>query len=1208
MIKDNRENIDTYLFTKFLNLRLKLQEHFNWLVWAISYYYYYNLFTNIESREVFFTDDLDLPSTESIVWLNGFEWKGVYIRVQTKSHSKYVFDEVKALNYLFFEYIQLIETHKESRHYLSNELIFPLISYAEFGGLVVMCSVCINKHNYEIMDVSNIQPQVNLEPKDNPKTPERLNTSNLLPHHPSYDVSHIMNEHHSFDKSYVLSINNDIKLNHFSREDLNNSVIFSKLTEKNLIKVIDDLYDQNIFSPGYSIPPKHKFMIISAIDIIPNLVNFNDNQPEYLYIDSNNNKYIKHFSHTRSEEFKADCKLDIDNLLKVNTESYQHNGIGYKLIYDKNASTVNNRATEYFTNFAIKNVNIPDDKLNFFEKLAYDNFNVLKSQFSDIKEITGDCIVMYNSINNIKLKYSLIKNNIDYRGSFIESSNFGLFIENFAKLLDSNITIDNPNSLKNFFHKYGVNTSLEFFLLPKLRSVKLANLIKLNILVKTMKDFFNYHEGLNFLTKINLINMNTAGGSDNYMAENSQMLKNGFFEFINEKSIQGTQKHKIYCMILSILQVSKCHKSFVKVFYEGLSYFFFFRLLKLRLLDKSTNFNIFNSSVIKQDMLLHDFISTAKKHPFMFLHVIEHHLKIQIDPVIKFKSSLSLENFISIFNDVSIIDQEPIVSSYIKTKELSFYLLTKFIHTNRNTTRYDYFKDNISEKKNSNFQTPINDTKVHIAATNNMKLMGNKINNPNVMTTKINQRANMMDVSSTIKDYSNISRLSQIPMNCNNITKVNLFNDFNLEDRNEEEAIMKGRIWETMSHDLDLMFPSILYKLIFKSDEKSKKDIYRSLKHHYIITKIDIIKDWKPSIEILLSDIITVDSSECVQLQPLILMFINSFLIDIDYNLCKEILYKIKESIKMLFSYNFDLLAVVNMLEGLITERKNYIECEAFYSKCLIFSMLLYGDPRGRGCFGNTFMIFPLWKVGRQTCVLENLLTSENFREMFYCQDYMFKNAITMATINNFYDNTVSYNKETINRKNVNLSDINFEDDDINEYSIKEIYILENNFFNFFKNKYFAFPSISDVKTSYAGFFYSEGFVTFLVKNMLMFSNSSQNLFDDSLLIKLRLYFSDINSTSDLSNKSVIATDTYKARKGNIFSTYMYDFLLDRLNYKKSAPGHIVLSWGLNRHNETTHNVFYINSRDMIFWHFLGYVISLRMRRLLMFILVGNIV
>jgi hypothetical protein len=1160
----------------------------------------------LDGREVYFNEDLDLPNPESIEWLNGFEWKGVFIRVQTETDSKYLFNEVKALNYLFFEYIQIIDSHKEtSKGYLSDELIFPLISYARVCGVVIMCSVCINKYNYEILDSSNKNdnPFIRYEPKidltvnrTNFKENNRINTTG---NNNSYDISNIVTENNnhnnvfnqnnnSFNNSLNISINRDFNLASFCRDDLNNSTIFAKLSERHLIKVIDDLYETHTHHPEHNfISPRFKFMIISASELLPNLIDFEASHPDYLYIDQNVGKQIQYFNDVVNEDFlKTNLINNLNEQIKNsnNIQEYNFNGLGYKIFNDSNTGKDNSRVKNYFINFASSNVNIPADKLELFDKLAFPRFDEFKSKVLEKNiNITGDCLIMYNHTDNVKLKYSLIKSNIDYSKPFIDRTNFGVFIENFAKLLDSNITIDNPNSLKTFFHKYGVNTSLEFFILPKLRSVKLASLIKLNILAKTIKDFYNFHEGLNFITKINLINLSTAGGSNTYIAENSKILKNGFFDFIQEKCIQDIQKHKIYCIILAVLQVSKCHKSFANYFYESLGYFFFTRLLKLRLLNKHTNFNVFNSSVIKQDMLLHDFISTAKKHPFMFLNAIEYHLKIQIDPLIKFKASLSLENFLSIFNDVSILDQEPKVNSYIQAKELSYYILTRFIHTNRHSTRYDNFKDNLSDRKNlSVYPGSTNDSKVNNTITlNNAKLLGkvnNRIvNNPNVMTTKMNQRTDF-DMSRNFADYSNISRLSQIPMNSNNITRVNYFNDFNLEDRNEEEAMLKARIWETMSHDLDLMFPPVLYKMVFKSDEKCKRDIYRSLKHHYSITKIDVIRDWKSSLEILLSDIITTDSSESIQLQPLILMFINSFLIELDYNLCKEILNKIRESLKLLFKYNLELLAVVNLLEGLITERKNYIECEQSYSKCLIFSMLNYGDPRGRGCFGNSFMLFPLWKVGRQTCILENLLTSENFREMFYCQDYIFKNMVTTTQVNNFFDNTVNYARETVtnNKPNLNMSDIHFEDDDINEYAQKENYILENNFLNLVKSKYFAFPSISDVKTSYAGFFYSEGFVTFLVKNMLLFTNLNTNLYDEDLLTKLRLNFNSVgaNATVDASvSKMTIMTETQKSRKGNIFSTYMYDYLLDKLNYKKSAPGNIVLSWGANRHNETSHNV-----------------------------------
>lgn len=85
--------------------------------------------------------------------------------------------------------------------------------------------------------------------------------------------------------------------------------------------------------------------------------------------------------------------------------------------------------------------------------------------------------------------------------------------------------------------------------------------------------------------------------------------------------------------------------------------------------------------------------------------------------------------------------------------------------------------------------------------------------------------------------------------------------------------------------------------------------------------------------------------------------------------------------------------------------------------------LFLFGDPRGRGSFGNNFMLFPIWKIARQTCILENSLTNENFKEMFHCQDFIFKimldvsgngtvagtSANPAVNYNNYYDGALNY-------------------------------------------------------------------------------------------------------------------------------------------------------------------------------------------------------
>ena len=141
-----RVDTNILLFEKFLKNRIKLNEHFNWMIWSIAIYYIHcntntNLFQEIKPP---------LPMNNSDEWSNGFEWKGLYIRVLTQyKRIKKLKREIKALNALFFEYIQLIENTKlnEVDNLLSNDFIFSLIGYCEYEDKVIMVSAVIHNYN-----------------------------------------------------------------------------------------------------------------------------------------------------------------------------------------------------------------------------------------------------------------------------------------------------------------------------------------------------------------------------------------------------------------------------------------------------------------------------------------------------------------------------------------------------------------------------------------------------------------------------------------------------------------------------------------------------------------------------------------------------------------------------------------------------------------------------------------------------------------------------------------------------------------------------------------------------------------------------------------------------------------------------------------------------------------------------------------------------
>jgi hypothetical protein len=94
---------------------------------------------------------------------------------------------------------------------------------------------------------------------------------------------------------------------------------------------------------------------------------------------------------------------------------------------------------------------------------------------------------------------------------------------------------------------------------------------------------------------------------------------------------------------------------------------------------------------------------------------------------------------------------------------------------------------------------------------------------------------------------------------------------------------------------------------------------------------------------------------------------------------------------------------------------------------------------------------------------------------------------------------------------------------------------------------------------------------------MLLFSNISANQYDEDILSRIGLNCFPMNMSIDFTSRINIHTNgsarTTRKEKGAIFSHFMYDILFDKLNYKKNAPNNILLSWGSNIHNETTHNV-----------------------------------
>ena len=366
-LKINRENtyLDTASFNHYLNKMINIYNHFNWLTWAVSYYYFNSLLFN--KNHWFNSKNNNLPSYDNLDWIKGFEWKGIYIKVMTYQESKKIRNEIKALNYAFLDYINIIDTFKKNSgniNLLSNEIIFPFITYSYFGGIVIYFSVVIKKFYY--YEENSIFMEIS---KDNSNT--KSNTKSFEIKDKQFDeISEItildykkmkkesknflnFNEDHINLNENV--INNDINISKYSKLDLENSKILSKITENNLIKIIDDLDDTS--NINYE---KYKYMLTNIYSLLPNL--FEETQIEQY----NNLSYIKYknnYNYPRLYDIiKSDIKDNeistLNNLLdepmdEMNINVYQNffNDINFRIIYQYNHDKKNEKLTNYFVKF-----------------------------------------------------------------------------------------------------------------------------------------------------------------------------------------------------------------------------------------------------------------------------------------------------------------------------------------------------------------------------------------------------------------------------------------------------------------------------------------------------------------------------------------------------------------------------------------------------------------------------------------------------------------------------------------------------------------------------------------------------------------------------------------------------------------------------------------------------------------------------------------
>ena len=682
-----QKKIDDLFLTEILNKIIKIYNHFNNLVWAIAYYYSNSLF--LKKNYWFKNDTINLPYYKSLEYIRGFEWKGLHIRVLTYEQSKIVKREIKSLKIAFFDFLTLFNSEYTDINLLSNEIIFPLMSYAYIGGIFLYVSVEIKKFCY---DSNFFNFNNNIIPKNDSNKFDRLYKSLIKKNLRFSDKNEIndctidnSDDNFSFDDNIL---NEEINISNYSKNDLKDTKILKNLNEEHLLKIFDEYTDEK------KAGRKFKFILKNRSDLIPNLFK-EDDKTIYKRLNilncldiKNEFKEPRYVNLTKVNNLDKINEMDILSKLirikasKENIEIYKNRieEIDYKIIYDNNkkGNKINEQITKFFIQFPlIQNYEL--SRLLITEYLNVGNLNGILNKYykENTQEIPDRNIIIFRTSFKTKTKLALL--NINKKENLFPKSTeeYISYLKQFSKELSlSSTKIKNVDNLFYFCDKFGFNKKFLPFCLEYITDESIRNLIQIYLYVFFIKKFYNYKESQTLLMKLAIFERN----KDDSIINSSEIIK--------DNNIIETQKN-FFLGVIKLIFVTGGYlggvdgkNNFSKIFIENISFFIFLRMLKIKNFEKYINFK---SSLAQIDIkqILQNFNEICRQNPFLFLDTLERMLNIRINSFIKYKCSIDINNIKNLKKD-DIVIFIPQVNSFIDISSISSYILTILLNNTKN--------------------------------------------------------------------------------------------------------------------------------------------------------------------------------------------------------------------------------------------------------------------------------------------------------------------------------------------------------------------------------------------------------------------------------------------------------------------------------------------------------------------------------------------
>ena len=998
ILTNKRSQEQILVSNKFIRKSIKLNEQFKWLIESLGIFFNNIIFESDNPNYNFDNNKYNLPEKNKMKWFQGFKWKGIYVRVMPIEKSKILLNEIKALNYFYFEYLQLLEEYEYiNENHLLYQLIFPLIAYIEIKGFILFGSALIN---------------IPSEENNNKKIQENYNTIS-----PLISLSQIINKNEEVI-SYYYTLTDSINYNGLIKRETKiiKDTNIETLQKKYYIK---DLLSSRLFSEfdifHFIRISKNKFIIFNLNEFIPNLFDYNKTNKNFeinflsiinkkrVYYNSKYTKKVKiNFKAAKSNKSNNNLtpKEVLKNIYNINpyttqlkTKDVIINNIYFRIIYQVQAIQDNNYKNKQFVDYLFN----------------YEN-NLISNDSKKEISIAEPYVIIYDLNSTIKLKYSMIKSfynekNVEILNKlYYLSTNYISFFTSWCEMMNKNsFNIKNYSDLKENMNKYGIPSQLKFFALININNLEILDIIKIALLIKVIKLSFNKEENDNIINKIKSFKNN-----DNF---NNKLLK--------------YRKTKILYIINSILYLNEAvsqSKQFVLNLFEDLVFYVNVIFLKLKLIDgylslgllninKNNNMNLDELSrqitgfESPKNFLKH-IINIAREKPFLFLTEMERKLNFVIDPFIKFKSSISIE---SLYNKLELnhinLNQNNRTKSFINVGELSGLILAKLIY--KKSSGYDGI-ENYNNKNISNFPNKSNIIENYNVKTKKTSDLQNQtFNNNNHLASKptfMKTNINLSSYNNTLTSQENPSQSSNLQPIVNIIPnkkgdkdshfthiKSSKTNDLILNNQKNNENLSQINSTEKeICNNIVLELPAICYKMSYSYENIFTKDqeFSKYLKSIYFLPELNIFNEWNSDINKLFHGIISSDGEiEHNLLKTYIYLFIKTFFFEKNFHEANQINMKIKDIFKK-GNYQLSLqdLALINLFQALSSEK--YIDSENPYSKCLMLLLMSYGEPRGRNNDSHGILSFPVWKIARKTFKLEQNFINEYFKEMFQCLSF----------------------------------------------------------------------------------------------------------------------------------------------------------------------------------------------------------------------------